>query len=151
MGHNTRGSGHLRMLMRVDGDYIVSVDPDIGYVHRGLRKNRRIPNRSKQHSTSRETMHHRRYPPQLGLCSTNRGTARSSCSPERAVYLNDSRGNEPYNEPPILAGNQCRRIFRSYHDLHVRFRRPRPIHRTGRDANGCTADLLVPSAWGTET
>jgi NADH-quinone oxidoreductase subunit D len=28
----------MRILIRVDGDYIVSVDPDVGYVHRGCEK-----------------------------------------------------------------------------------------------------------------
>ncbi len=38
VGPQHPGSGHFRMLIRVDGDYIVSVDPDIGYVHRGCEK-----------------------------------------------------------------------------------------------------------------
>ena len=38
VGPQHPGSGHLRMLIRVDGDYIVSVDTDIGYVHRGCEK-----------------------------------------------------------------------------------------------------------------
>jgi NADH-quinone oxidoreductase subunit D len=38
VGPQHPGSGHLRMLIRVDGDYIVAVDPDIGYVHRGCEK-----------------------------------------------------------------------------------------------------------------
>jgi NADH-quinone oxidoreductase subunit D len=38
VGPQHPGSGHFRLLIRVDGDYIVSVDPDIGYVHRGVEK-----------------------------------------------------------------------------------------------------------------
>jgi len=38
VGPQHPGSGHFRMLIRVDGDYIVSVDADIGYVHRGCEK-----------------------------------------------------------------------------------------------------------------
>ncbi len=38
VGPQHPGSGHCRILMRVDGDHIVSVDPDIGYVHRGCEK-----------------------------------------------------------------------------------------------------------------
>ena len=38
VGPQHPGSGHCRILMRVDGDRIVSVDPDIGYVHRGCEK-----------------------------------------------------------------------------------------------------------------
>ena len=38
VGPQHPGSGHVRLLMRVDGDYVVSVDPDIGYVHRGCEK-----------------------------------------------------------------------------------------------------------------
>ena len=38
VGPQHPGSGHVRLLIRVDGDYIVSVDPDIGYVHRGCEK-----------------------------------------------------------------------------------------------------------------
>jgi NADH-quinone oxidoreductase subunit D len=38
VGPQHPGSGHLRMLIRVDGDYIVTVDLDIGYVHRGCEK-----------------------------------------------------------------------------------------------------------------
>ena len=38
VGPQHPGSGHVRLLMRVDGDYIVSVDPDVGYVHRGCEK-----------------------------------------------------------------------------------------------------------------
>ena len=38
VGPQHPGSGHVRLLMRVDGDYIVSIDPDIGYVHRGCEK-----------------------------------------------------------------------------------------------------------------
>jgi NADH-quinone oxidoreductase subunit D len=38
VGPQHPGSGHVRLLMRVDGDYIVGIDPDIGYVHRGCEK-----------------------------------------------------------------------------------------------------------------
>ena len=38
VGPQHPGSGHFRLLIRVDGDYIVSVDPDVGYVHRGCEK-----------------------------------------------------------------------------------------------------------------
>jgi len=38
VGPQHPGSGHVRLLMRVDGDYIVSIDPDVGYVHRGCEK-----------------------------------------------------------------------------------------------------------------
>ena len=31
-------SGHMRLIIKVDGDYIVSCDPDPGYVHRGEEK-----------------------------------------------------------------------------------------------------------------
>jgi len=32
------GSGHMRMVVWVEGDTVVKVDPDIGYVHRGVEK-----------------------------------------------------------------------------------------------------------------
>jgi NADH-quinone oxidoreductase subunit D len=38
VGPQHPGSGHMRILIRVDGDYIVAADPDIGYVHRGCEK-----------------------------------------------------------------------------------------------------------------
>ncbi len=38
LGPQHPGSGHFRMLLKVDGDIIRSVDPDIGYVHRGVEK-----------------------------------------------------------------------------------------------------------------
>jgi NADH-quinone oxidoreductase subunit D len=38
VGPQHPGSGHMRILIRIDGDYIVSADPDIGYVHRGCEK-----------------------------------------------------------------------------------------------------------------
>jgi NADH-quinone oxidoreductase subunit D len=38
LGPQHPGSGHVRLLLRVDGDIIRSVDPDIGYVHRGVEK-----------------------------------------------------------------------------------------------------------------
>jgi NADH-quinone oxidoreductase subunit D len=31
-------SGHMRLIIKIDGDYIVSCDPDPGYVHRGEEK-----------------------------------------------------------------------------------------------------------------
>jgi NADH-quinone oxidoreductase subunit D len=31
-------SGHMRIIVVVDGDIIVSADPDVGYVHRGEEK-----------------------------------------------------------------------------------------------------------------
>ena len=38
VGPQHPGSGHMRLIIRVDGDYIVSCDPDPGYVHRGEEK-----------------------------------------------------------------------------------------------------------------
>lgn len=38
VGPQHPGSGHMRILIRIDGDYIVAADPDIGYVHRGCEK-----------------------------------------------------------------------------------------------------------------
>ncbi len=38
VGPQHPGSGHLRLVIKVDGDYIVYADPDIGYVHRGEEK-----------------------------------------------------------------------------------------------------------------
>src|SRR5437870_13314087 len=32
------GSGHMRLIVEVDGDIIVNVAPDPGYVHRGIEK-----------------------------------------------------------------------------------------------------------------
>ena len=34
VGPQHPGSGHMRLIIKVDGDYIVSCDPDPGYVHR---------------------------------------------------------------------------------------------------------------------
>ena len=42
VGPQHPGSGHFRFVIKVDGDYIVYVDPDPGYVHRGHEKNVRI-------------------------------------------------------------------------------------------------------------
>jgi NADH-quinone oxidoreductase subunit D len=38
VGPQHPGSGHFRFVIKVDGDYIVNVDPDPGYVHRGHEK-----------------------------------------------------------------------------------------------------------------
>jgi len=38
VGPQHPGSGHMRLIIKVDGDYIVSCDPDPGYVHRGEEK-----------------------------------------------------------------------------------------------------------------
>lgn len=38
VGPQHPGSGHFRMLIRVDGDIIVDITPDPGYVHRGCEK-----------------------------------------------------------------------------------------------------------------
>jgi len=38
VGPQHPGSGHMRLVIKVDGDYIVSCDPDPGYVHRGEEK-----------------------------------------------------------------------------------------------------------------
>ena len=35
VGPQHPGSGHMRLIVKIDGDYIVSCDPDPGYVHRG--------------------------------------------------------------------------------------------------------------------
>ena len=35
VGPQHPGSGHFRFVIKLDGDYIVNVDPDPGYVHRG--------------------------------------------------------------------------------------------------------------------
>ena len=35
VGPQHPGSGHMRLIIKVDGDYIVSCDPDPGSVHRG--------------------------------------------------------------------------------------------------------------------
>ena len=34
VGPQHPGSGHMRIIIKVDGDYIVHTDPDPGYVHR---------------------------------------------------------------------------------------------------------------------
>src|SRR3972149_5085260 len=36
VGPQHPGSGHMRLIIQVDGDRIVSCDPDPGYVHRGV-------------------------------------------------------------------------------------------------------------------
>jgi NADH-quinone oxidoreductase subunit D len=41
VGPQHPGSGHMRLIVKIDGDYIVSCDPDPGYVHRGEEKNGR--------------------------------------------------------------------------------------------------------------
>ncbi len=38
VGPQHPGSGHMRLIIKVDGDYIISCDPDPGYVHRGEEK-----------------------------------------------------------------------------------------------------------------
>ena len=38
VGPQHPGSGHFRFTIKVDGDYIVYCDPDLGYVHRGEEK-----------------------------------------------------------------------------------------------------------------
>jgi NADH-quinone oxidoreductase subunit D len=38
IGPQHPGSGHMRIIVVVDGDIIVSADPDVGYVHRGEEK-----------------------------------------------------------------------------------------------------------------
>ena len=38
VGPQHPGSGHMRIIIKVDGDYIVHTDPDPGYVHRGEEK-----------------------------------------------------------------------------------------------------------------
>lgn len=38
VGPQHPGSGHMRIIVKIDGDYIVSCDPDPGYVHRGEEK-----------------------------------------------------------------------------------------------------------------
>jgi len=38
VGPQHPGSGHMRLIVQVDGDYIVACDPDPGYVHRGEEK-----------------------------------------------------------------------------------------------------------------
>lgn len=38
VGPQHPGSGHFRLVVRVDGDYIVDAEPDPGYVHRGEEK-----------------------------------------------------------------------------------------------------------------
>ena len=38
VGPQHPGSGHMRLIIQIDGDYIVACDPDPGYVHRGEEK-----------------------------------------------------------------------------------------------------------------
>jgi NADH-quinone oxidoreductase subunit D len=38
VGPQHPGSGHMRLIVQIDGDYIVGCDPDPGYVHRGEEK-----------------------------------------------------------------------------------------------------------------
>ena len=38
VGPQHPGSGHMRLVIQIDGDYIVNCDPDPGYVHRGEEK-----------------------------------------------------------------------------------------------------------------
>lgn len=42
IGPQHPGSGHMRIIIVLDGDIIVKVDPDVGYVHRGEEKDVRI-------------------------------------------------------------------------------------------------------------
>jgi NADH-quinone oxidoreductase subunit D len=44
VGPQHPGARQMRVIIVVDGDIIVNVDPDIGYVHRGKEKNVRISN-----------------------------------------------------------------------------------------------------------
>jgi NADH-quinone oxidoreductase subunit D len=38
IGPQHPGSGHMRIVLKLDGDFIVEADPDIGYVHRTMEK-----------------------------------------------------------------------------------------------------------------
>lgn len=38
VGPQHPGSGHMRIMVKTDGDLIVEATPDIGYVHRGVEK-----------------------------------------------------------------------------------------------------------------
>ncbi len=38
VGPQHSGSGHMRLIVELDGDVIVKVAPDPGYVHRGIEK-----------------------------------------------------------------------------------------------------------------
>ena len=38
VGPQHPGSGHMRIIVQIDGDFIVACDPDPGYVHRGEEK-----------------------------------------------------------------------------------------------------------------
>ena len=38
VGPQHPGSGHMRLVIQIDGDYLVACDPDPGYVHRGEEK-----------------------------------------------------------------------------------------------------------------
>ncbi|MEB3816962.1 MAG: NADH-quinone oxidoreductase subunit NuoD, partial [Desulfurococcales archaeon] len=38
IGPQHPGSGHMRIVVRLDGDIMVEVDPDLGYVHRTMEK-----------------------------------------------------------------------------------------------------------------
>ena len=52
VGPQHPGSGHMRLVIRVDGDYIVSCDPDPGYVHRGEEKDGRVQELYPEHTAS---------------------------------------------------------------------------------------------------
>ena len=44
VGPQHPGSGHMRIIVKIDGDYIVDADPDPGYVHRGEEKMAEVRN-----------------------------------------------------------------------------------------------------------
>ena len=44
VGPQHPGSGHMRLIIKIDGDYIVDADPDPGYVHRGEEKMAEVRN-----------------------------------------------------------------------------------------------------------
>ena len=44
VGPQHPGSGHMRIIVKIDGDYIVNADPDPGYVHRGEEKMAEVRN-----------------------------------------------------------------------------------------------------------
>ena len=44
VGPQHPGSGHMRLIVKIDGDYIVDADPDPGYVHRGEEKMAEVRN-----------------------------------------------------------------------------------------------------------
>ena len=38
VGPQHSGSGHMRLIVELDGDIIINAEPDPGYVHRGIEK-----------------------------------------------------------------------------------------------------------------